>query len=86
VITVWCAAGELMRYGQFDGKTADWPAEHVNKFNTMIRNLEAQSSQIIVRPFNPGSNWGSSSMLGDMVAGVFLDDHAICTRAAAMRC
>jgi hypothetical protein len=80
VVTVWCAAGELMRYGQYDGKTAEWPADQVEKFKTMIRNLEAESSQIIVRPFNPGSNWGTSSMLGDMASGVFLDDRAIYTR------
>jgi hypothetical protein len=80
VITVWCAAGELMRYGQYHGKTADWSAERVEKFKRMIRNLDAESSQIISRPFNPGSNWGSSSMLGDMAAGVFLDDRSVYTR------
>ena len=80
VVTVWCAAGELMRYGEVDGKTADWPAARVEKFKAMVRNLEKESSQIIVRPFNPGSNWGTSSMLGDMAAGVFLDDRAMYER------
>ena len=80
VVTVWCAAGELIRYAEVGGKTADWPAERVDKFKAMIRNLEAESSQIIVRPFNPGSNWGTSSMLGDMAAGVFLDDRAMYER------
>jgi hypothetical protein len=74
VITVWCAAGELMRYGKVDGHVANWPADQQEKFNQMIRNLEAKSSIIITKPFNPGSNWGTSSMLGDMAAGVFLDD------------
>jgi hypothetical protein len=80
VITVWCAAGELIRYGQYHGETAAWPAEQVEKFKAMIQHLDDQSSQITVRPFNPGSNWGSSSMLGDMAAGVFLDDRTIYTR------
>ena len=74
VITVWCAAGELMKYGKWDGHAANWPADQQEKFNQMIRNLEAKSSIIITKPFNPGSNWGTSSMLGDMAAGVFLDD------------
>ena len=80
VIQVWCAAGELMRYGQYHGAKADWSDADVQKFNQMIRHLEGESSQIIVRPFNPGSNWGTSSMLGDMSAGVFLDDRAMYTR------
>ena len=80
VVTVWCAAGELIRYAEVGGKTADWPAGRVEKFKAMVRNLEKESSQIIVRPFNPGSNWGTSSMLGDMAAGVFLDDRAMYER------
>ena len=80
VITVWCAAGELMRYAEVDGRRAEWPATQVATFKTMIRRLDAQSSKIITRPFNPASNWGTSSMLGDMAAGVFLDDRAVYAR------
>ena len=76
----WCAAAELIRYARVDGKVADWPAADVEQFKGMIRRMNAQSSQIIVRPFNPGSNWGTSSMLADMAAGVFLDDRAIYQR------
>ena len=80
VVTVWCAAGELIRYGTYHGAKANWPAPDVARFCEMIRRLEVVSSQIIVRGFNPGSNWGTSSMLGDMAAGVFLDDHAMYAR------
>ena len=80
VVTVWCAAGELIRHGTYHGQKANWPESDVQRFCEMIRHLESESSQIIVRPFNPGSNWGTSSMLGDMAAGVFLDDRAMYTR------
>ncbi|MGN6507428.1 MAG: alginate lyase family protein [Tepidisphaeraceae bacterium] len=80
VVTVWCAAGELIRHADYHGQHADWPTERVQKFQAMIRHLEAESSQIIVRPFNPVSNWGTSAMLGDMAAGVFLDDPALYDR------
>ncbi len=80
VVTVWCAAGELIRHGTYHGERANWPPADVARFGEMIRRLEVVSSQIIVRPFNPGSNWGTSSMLGDMAAGVFLDDHAMYAR------
>ena len=85
VVTVWCAAGELIRHGSCHGQTANWPELDVRRFCGMIRRLEDESSQIIVRPFNPGSNWGTSSMLGDMASGVFLDDRAMYARAAT-RC
>ena len=77
VVTVWSAAGEIMRHGKYLGRPSNWPLADIDKFSTMIRALEAQSSHIITRPFNPGSNWGMSAMLGDMAAGVFLDDHAM---------
>lgn len=80
VTPVWCAAGELMRYGKVNGQTAPWPAERVEKFKTMIRHLNDQSSTIITQPFNPVSNWGTSAMLADMAAGVFLDDPKIYNR------
>ena len=76
----WCSAAELIRHADVGGKTADWPAERIEKFKTMVRRMNAQSSQIIVKPFNPGSNWGTSSMLADMSAGVFLDDRAMYER------
>ena len=57
--------------------STNWSFGDIDKFSTVIRALEAQSSRIITRPFNPGSNWGMSAMLGDMAAGVFLDDHAV---------
>lgn len=80
VTPVWCAAGELMRYGKVNGATANWPTARVEKFKTMIRHLNKQSSTIITQPFNPVSNWGTSAMLADMAAGVFLDDHVIYDR------
>ena len=80
VTPVWCGAGELIRYAEVRGRRADWPAARVERFAGMIRKLNAQSSRIITRPFNPNSNWGSSSMLADMAAGVFLDDPAVYTR------
>ena len=76
----WCSAAELIRYAKIDGKIADWPADQVEQFKGMIRKMNAESSQIIVKPFNPTSNWGSSAMLADMAAGVFLDDRAVYTR------
>ncbi len=77
VVTVWSAAGEIMRHAKYQGRASGWPPAKIDKFSTMIRALEAQSSHIITRPFNPGSNWGMSAMLGDMAAGVFLDDRAM---------
>ena len=76
----WCAAAELVRYAKVGGRTADWPADRVERFRTMVRKLNAQSSKIITRPFNSHSNWGTSSMLADEAAGVFLDDSAVYAR------
>ncbi len=80
VTPVWCAAGELIRYADVNGRRAGWPPGRVEAFGAMIRRLNAQSSRIITRPFNSHSNWGTSSMLADLAAGVFLDDRAVYTR------
>lgn len=82
VVTVWSAAGELMRHGRYQGRSANWAAADIEKFSTMIRRLEAQSSQIITLERFKGhtGNWDSSAMLGDMAAGVFLDDRNMYNR------
>ena len=63
--------------GRYPGRSANWPPAQAEKFQGMIRRLVARSLRIIMRPFNPGSNWGTSAMLGDMAAGVFLDDRTV---------
>lgn len=86
VVTVWSAAGELMRHGRYQGRAANWPTDQVEKFSTMIRRLEAQSSHILTDAQWKGhtGNWDSSAMLGDMAAGVFLDDRAMYERGRNM--
>ena len=86
VVTVWSAAGELLRYGKYMGRGANWPAADMDKFSEMIRHLEAQSSHILTDAQwkNHNGNWDSSAMLGDMAAGVFLDDHAMYERSKGL--
>ena len=86
VVTVWSAAGELLRHGKYMGRGANWPTADVDKFSEMIRRLEAQSSHILTDAQwkNHNGNWDSSAMLGDMAAGVFLDDRAMYERGKSM--
>jgi len=82
VLPVWCSAGELMRYGSVRGEVADWKTDDEAKFEAMIRALEANSVKIL-KGFNPNSNWGTTSFLADMSAGVFLGDHKMYARGKA---
>ena len=86
VVTVWSAAGELLKHGRYMGRGANWPAADLEKFAAMVRKLEAQSSHILTDPQWKGhtGNWDSSAMLGDMAAGVFLDDRAMYERGRSM--
>ena len=82
VVTVWSAAGELLKYGRHMGRGANWLPADQEKFAGMVRKLEAQSSHILTDAQWKGhtGNWDSSAMLADMAAGVFLDDRAMYDR------
>ena len=86
VVTVWSAAGEILKHARYMGRGANWPAADLEKFTGMVRKLEAQSSHILTEAQWKGhtGNWDSSAMLGDMAAGVFLDDRAMYNRGRSM--
>ena len=80
VLTPWCAAGELMQHATVDGKGSGWKPADVRQFKTMVRRLSDVSANIFDPQYPPG-NWQTSASLGNMAAGVFLDDRALYERA-----
>ena len=76
----WCAAAELMEHGTVRGRHAGWPPPRVARFKAMVRKL----SDISIGIFDPkyaAGNWQTSASLGNMEAGVLLDDPGLYSRA-----
>ena len=80
VLAPWCAAGELMKYAVVDGKHAGWPEVRQQEFTAMVRKLSDISVGIFDPKYAPG-NWQTSASLGNMEAGIFLNDPALYARA-----
>ena len=80
VLAPWCAAGELMEHATIHGRPSGWAADRVAKFKAMVAKL-SQISVGIFDPKYPPGNWQTSASLGNMEAGIFLDDPALYARA-----
>jgi hypothetical protein len=68
----WCAAAEIMKH--YDKGAAGWAAADIEKFNGMLDILTAYAAYTI--DAKKTNNWGTSSVLALLAAGVFQDDTA----------
>lgn len=69
----WCAAGELLERGKFDGQGSGWPADRASRLKSMVRVLSTASRPLFDPRLAPTSSQASAA-LGGMAAGVYLDD------------
>ena len=87
VVTVWSAAGEILKHGRYLGRSANWPAADQEKFSDddpAAGGTIRRTSSSMHNGRGHTGNWDSSAMLGDMAAGVFLDDRTMYERGKSM--
>lgn len=70
-LPTWAAAGEIFRY--YKGGAAGWDPGDIARFNAML-NVLAGYALYTMEPRKMTNNWGTSSALALMAAGVFQDD------------